>query len=163
MKVRLRCDDQVLTADRYSGLDHTYENGLFDANWVPKGQLLPSILISNAPQLILSINYFMYNAIWTRLHSELEWNAFAISYRPLRVTSPKGEQLSTYRLQLPYLYSIPLIIGSIVLHWLVSNAIYVLVIEGGESSLRPITRAISLISLFAIRLPHPHRQPQHIR
>ncbi len=116
---------------RFTGFAHTYENGLFDATWLPKGELLPSVLLSNTPQIILSINYFMYNGLWTRLHSELEWNAFAVEYRPLRVTSPKGQQISTYRLQLPYLYSVPLVVGSILLHWLVSNAVYVLVIEGG--------------------------------
>ncbi|KAK0648145.1 hypothetical protein B0T16DRAFT_455641 [Cercophora newfieldiana] len=118
-------DQRVMT-----GFDHTYVNGVLDAGWMPKGELLPSVLLSNAPQLIVSINYFLYNAIWTRLHSELEWNAFSVAYRSLRVTSPKGLQTSTNRLQLPYLYSAPLIIGSILLHWLVSNSLYVLVIEG---------------------------------
>ncbi|KAK5659407.1 hypothetical protein OQA88_608 [Cercophora sp. LCS_1] len=115
---------------RMTGLDHSYENGLLDATWMPKDQLIPSILLSNTPQVVLSLNYFVYNALWTRMHSELEWNAFALSYRPLRVTSPKGQQTSTYRLQLPYLYSVPLVVGSILLHWLVANAIYLVMIEG---------------------------------
>ena len=82
-------------------------------------------------QVVLSVCYFMYNSIWTRLHSELEWNDFALDYKPLRVSTPKGGQASTYRLQLPYLYGIPLIVGSIFLHWLASNAIYIVLIEGG--------------------------------
>ena len=53
-----------------------------------------------------------------------EWSAYATKKRFLRVTSPTGGQRSTYYLQLPYRYSIPLLIGSSVLHWLVSQSIF---------------------------------------
>ena len=122
----------LTTSSDYSGLDHTYENGLLRSDWLPKGRFLSSLLLANTPQVILSSCYFLYNSIWTHLHAELEWNAFGTRYQPLRVSSPHGQQRSTYRLQLPYAYSIPLIAGSIVLHWLVSNAFYLLVIEGGK-------------------------------
>lgn len=84
------------------------------------------------PQLLLSLSYFVYNSLFTRLCTEKEWCSYGIDYHSLRVTRPEGQQRSTYRLQLPYLYSIPLIVVSIVLHWLVSNALYVFVLEGGE-------------------------------
>lgn len=41
-------------------------------------------------------------------------------------------QYSTYRLQLPYKYSIPLILMSIFLHWLLSNTLYLFISEGGK-------------------------------
>jgi hypothetical protein len=122
----------LITSNDYSGLDHTYENGLLRSDWLPKGRFLPSLLLANTPQVILSFCYFLYNSIWTHFHVEMEWNAFARGYKPLRVSSPHGQQTSTYRLQLPYAYSIPLIVGSILLHWLVSNAFYLLVIEGSK-------------------------------
>ena len=53
-----------------------------------------------------------------------EWSAYATKRRFLRVTSPTGGQRSTYRLQLPYRYGIPLLVGSSVLHWLVSQSIF---------------------------------------
>ena len=54
-----------------------------------------------------------------------EWSAYASKRRFLRVTSPIGGQRSTYRLQLPYRYGIPLLIGSSALHWLVSQSIFI--------------------------------------
>lgn len=91
-------------------------------------------ITANVPQIILSLSYFSYNALFTRMQAEAEWNAFSIRYQPLRVTSPRGDQRSTYRLQLPYSYSIPLQAISILLHWIVSNTIYVVVVEGGYYS-----------------------------
>lgn len=46
------------------------------------------------------------------------------------MTDAEGLQRSTYRLQLPYRYSIPLIIASAILHWLMSNTIYVFISQG---------------------------------
>lgn len=81
------------------------------------------------------MSYFVYNSLYTRLCAEKEWCSYGTDYYSLRVTIPQGQQRSKYRLQLPYRYSIPLIVVSIVLHWLVSNALYVFVLEGGELSL----------------------------
>lgn len=91
-----------------------------------------ALLFANTPQLLLSFCYFSYNALITRFSVEKEWNSFSLSYRPLRVSYPTGQQVSSYRLQLPYQHSIPLIGISIVSHWLLSNAIYLFVIEGGK-------------------------------
>jgi hypothetical protein len=85
---------------------------------------LGSTVVVNLPQLGLSIAYFSFNGLFTRMISEREWANFSISFRPLRVSRPRGSQKSTYRLQLPYRWSIPLIIVSGTLHWLVSNASY---------------------------------------
>lgn len=79
-----------------------------------------------------------------------EWSQLSTGFRSLRVTDPKlvrnflyeqiiqtkqelrGEQYSTYRLQLPYKYSVPLIICSVFLHWILSNTIYLFVSQGGK-------------------------------
>lgn len=95
---------------------------------------LLSKITANLPQVALSLSYFSYSALFTRLQAETEWNGFSVDYKPLRVTCRQGEQLSTYRLQLPYRYSIPLLTTSILLHWLVSNTIYMSVAEGGYYS-----------------------------
>ncbi|KAK6864134.1 hypothetical protein PG995_000662 [Apiospora arundinis] len=89
------------------------------------------VLLANSPQLLLSFCYLAYNSLFTRLQMAREWSLFASGYHPLRVTDPKGDQYSTYRLQLPYKYSIPLILTSIFLHWLLSNTLYVFISEGG--------------------------------
>jgi hypothetical protein len=78
----------------------------------------------NLPQLGVSITYLAYNGLFTRMIAEKEWLGFSKEFKALRVSRPKGSQRSTYRLQLPYRWSIPLMACSGVLHWLVSNCIY---------------------------------------
>ncbi|KAL0939943.1 uncharacterized protein CTRU02_206553 [Colletotrichum truncatum] len=91
---------------------------------------IASVLVANAPQLYLSFWYLAYNALITRLEMGREWSRFSTEYRPLRVSSPKGQQIATYRLQLPYRYSIPLMVTSTMLHWLLSNALFIIVSQG---------------------------------
>ncbi|KAJ3568632.1 hypothetical protein NPX13_g6352 [Xylaria arbuscula] len=90
-----------------------------------------ALLLANTPQLLLSLCYFSYNALITRLQVEKEWNLFSSGFRSLQVSYPTGLQVSSYRLQLPYRYSIPMILVSILLHWLLSNALFIYIIEGG--------------------------------
>lgn len=77
------------------------------------------------PQLMLSIGYMALNGLLTRMAAEYEWSMFSVNFRALRVTDPIGQQKSTYRLQLPYRWSIPIIALSAILHWVYSNSIYV--------------------------------------
>ncbi|KAI0386995.1 hypothetical protein F5Y04DRAFT_288784 [Hypomontagnella monticulosa] len=92
---------------------------------------IQTVTIANSPQLLLSFCYLAYNNLFTRLQMAREWSLFGEGYQPLRVTDPKGDQYSTYRLQLPYKYSVPLIIVSVFLHWLLSNTIYTFISIGG--------------------------------
>ncbi|TPX15245.1 uncharacterized protein E0L32_004522 [Thyridium curvatum] len=96
--------------------------------------LLEQTLLANTPQLILSVCYIAYNGIFTRIAAEFEWASFSVKHRPLRVTRKKGQQKSTWRLQLPYHWSVPLLITSIMLHWLYSNAIYTSIYTGYSGS-----------------------------
>lgn len=109
-------------------------NGILHVSGATPAEFIPAVVKGNMPQLLLSMFYFDYNSLFTRLCAEKEWSSYGRDYRPLRVTQPRGQQLSAYRLQLPYRYSVPLISISILLHWLVSNALYVFVAEGGKSS-----------------------------
>ncbi|KAI1126490.1 hypothetical protein F5Y10DRAFT_293741 [Nemania abortiva] len=118
-------------------LGGTFSRGQFlssDLNPVvglPIHTFLPSVLVANAPQILLSLSYVAFNNLFTYFCVAIEWEAFSSKYLPLRVTDPKDEQISTYRLQLPYRYSLSLMTLSVSLHWLVSNTIYVIVSEGG--------------------------------
>ncbi|KAL2292349.1 hypothetical protein FJTKL_09335 [Diaporthe vaccinii] len=89
-----------------------------------------AILIANSPQLFLSFAYLAFNGLFTRLHMAKEWSAMGTRYKALRVTNPKGQQSSTYFLQLPYRYSVPLLTISISLHWILSGCIYILLMQG---------------------------------
>ena len=81
-------------------------------------------LIANIPQLLLSFLFLTYNGLYTCMLLADEWSGYAHERKPLRVTQPRGSQRSTYRLQLPYKYIIPLCIISTVLHWLVSRSLF---------------------------------------
>ena len=83
-----------------------------------------SILIANSPQVLLSFLFLTYNGLFTCMLLGHEWSGYAHVCKPLRVTSPAGLQRSTYRLQLPYKYGIPLLVLSGTLHWLVSQSIF---------------------------------------
>lgn len=58
-----------------------------------------------------------------------EWNDFAHRRRPLRVTSPRGSQRSTYFLSLPYHYVIPILTISVTTHWILSQSLFLVVID----------------------------------
>jgi hypothetical protein len=80
--------------------------------------------LANAPQVLLSLCYLNLNAICSAMASTAEWNNFAVLRKGLRVTKPYSHQRSTYFLQLPYKWSIPLVITSGGLHWLLSQAFF---------------------------------------
>jgi len=86
--------------------------------------LTSCVLLANLPQLILSFLYLMYNGLYTGMHMAHEYGGYAAHRKPLRVTTPSGAQRSTYWLQLPYAYGVPLLLASAVLHWLVSQSIF---------------------------------------
>ena len=81
-------------------------------------------LIANSPQLLLTFLYFSLNSMFTSMLLGREWSGYASKRNTLRVSSPHKSQRGTYRLQLPYRYGIPLLIGSGLLHWLVSQSIF---------------------------------------
>jgi hypothetical protein len=54
-----------------------------------------------------------------------EWTQFAVTRKTLRVSRPRSGQRSTYWLQLPWKYSLPLLTVSIFLHWLVSRSLFI--------------------------------------
>jgi hypothetical protein len=86
--------------------------------------LFALILLVNSPQVIFSTLYFLYNRCYTCMLSMDEWATFAIKRQPLRVSRPTALQRSTYWLQLPYLYSIPLLVVSGLMHWIISQSLF---------------------------------------
>jgi hypothetical protein len=92
--------------------------------------LLSNILVANLPQLTLSLTYFTYNALFTSMLAGLEWSQMAWQKKSLRVSQkPQGEQRSSYFLQLPYRYAIPLLGFSAVMHWLISQSIFLIAVQ----------------------------------
>ena len=95
------------------GLTQTGANGLLSA-----------VLIANSPQTICSFLYLAYNGLFTCMLLSQEWSRYFLRAKPLRVTTPYGQQRSKYYLQLPFTYSCPLLTASVLLHWLISESIF---------------------------------------
>ncbi|KAL1792900.1 hypothetical protein ACET3X_009407 [Alternaria dauci] len=92
--------------------------------------LISNALTANTPQLILSFLYFGYNSLFTAMLMGYEWVTYSHKRKGLRVTHlPSGAQRSTYFLQLPYRFGIPLMVLSFTLHWLVSQSIFLVAID----------------------------------
>jgi hypothetical protein len=88
--------------------------------------MLGSVVLANVPQLALTLSYYSYNNLITDMLAAREYSSCGASRKPLRVTRPaKGsQQRSTYWLSVPYQYSVPLLMIYGILHWLVSQSIY---------------------------------------
>ena len=118
-------------------------------------RLIRNVFQSNLPQLVFSFLYFQYNSIFTCMAAAEEWSSYGNKRRSLRVSSnPRGKQRSRYFLQLPYRYSVPLLLASILMHWMLSQSIFLVAIErSGEwywitSGYSPI--AIVFVVIIAI-------------
>ncbi|KAL4875002.1 hypothetical protein BJY04DRAFT_211669 [Aspergillus karnatakaensis] len=105
---------EVSTATLITGLNGSHTE--LDFVWM--------ILIANTPQLLVSLTYFMYNALLSCMLLAAEYDDYATDRKLLRVSWPTGPQRSSYYLSLPYRYSIPLFLASAFLHWLVSQSLF---------------------------------------
>lgn len=86
--------------------------------------LIRDVIVANSFQLALSTTYFLYNSLYTAQCGALEWSSYISKRKTLRVTWPRGQQRSTYYLQLPYRYGIPLTALLIAMHFLISQSIF---------------------------------------
>jgi hypothetical protein len=92
--------------------------------------LITNAVIANTPQVILSWTYFSYNGLLTLMSLATEWESYTLQRKGLRVScAPKGEQRSTYFLQLPYRIAVPVSILSAFLHWLVSQSFFLVSVQ----------------------------------
>lgn len=82
------------------------------------------VIIANTPQLFLSLSYLLVNRLVTAVSVSREWAAFAMSRKGLRTTKPVGSQRSTYWLQVPYRFALPMMACSAVLHYITSQVLF---------------------------------------
>ncbi|KAK6858563.1 hypothetical protein PG995_006262 [Apiospora arundinis] len=125
----------VITSSLYGfssddGITFGPSNGQQTIEFLEHLGYVATLIVVNMPQLILSFVYLVINSLYTQMQVEKEWNSYGLANRPLRVSYPHGQQTSTYRLQLPYKYSIPLLTTSALLHWVVSNCLFILIVDG---------------------------------
>lgn len=92
-------------------------------------KVIRTILLVNTPQLFLSMLYFVYNGLLTRMMCVIEFGKFCQRPTTLRVSIPSAEQRSTYWLSLPWKASLPSLLLSVALHWLASRSLFQVEIE----------------------------------
>lgn len=114
--------------------------------------LMGGVLLANLPQAVLSYLYLAFNALYTNMFVAREWSTYTTEHKPLRVTSPLGEQRDTYWLNVPFRYAIPMTGVSGLFHWLASQSIFMVQISVTDHRSRKITGQISTCgySPFAI-------------
>jgi hypothetical protein len=104
--------------------------------------LIEATMMANVAQVALSLVYFTYNSVFTRMYAALEYSGYGRRRKGLRVsTKPQGAQRCTHFLELPYRVALPLMAISGLLHWLVSQSIFFVDIDkwayqGSDSELR---------------------------
>jgi hypothetical protein len=92
--------------------------------------LLRNVAMANAPQVVFSIIYFSYNGLFTTMSLAAEWSRFALRRKGLRLSRHrKGAARTTYFLQLPYRVALPLVTVSGLLHWVISQSIFLVYVE----------------------------------
>lgn len=99
-------------------------SGSFDSRTV-----LLNAWLAKTPQILLSLSYFAIKRLCTSMCFARDWNGYGTARKGLRTTNTTGEQRSTYFLQLPYRWSIPLTVTSGFLHWLLSQSLFLVRLE----------------------------------
>lgn len=92
------------------------------------GSVLHSLLLINLPQLIVTLVVLYYNHLITLILVGAEAAQFAVKRAGLRVSSPRQDtaQRSTYWLQLPFRYVIPLLTLTSFMHWALGRSIFLI-------------------------------------
>ncbi|KAF2127575.1 hypothetical protein P153DRAFT_398181 [Dothidotthia symphoricarpi CBS 119687] len=92
--------------------------------------LIANVIVANIPQLLLSFLYLNYNGLMTVMSLSREWARYGVRRQGLRVSmTRKGAQRSTYFLQLPYRFGLPIIVITGTLHWLISQSIFLVSVD----------------------------------
>lgn len=88
--------------------------------------LLFNALVANMPQLATSIFYVLYNNLMTTFLVQHEFSRMAVEKhrKTLRVSEPLGLQRGSYPISLPMRYSVPQMVSTALLNWLVSQAFF---------------------------------------
>jgi hypothetical protein len=92
------------------------------------------VILANTPQLVVSLGYLLINNLLTDMLQGWEWSKIGFGRTKLRTSIPEGQQRTTYFLQLPYKYSLPLMVLMSSLHWLVSQSFFVINVTGYSGS-----------------------------
>lgn len=88
------------------------------------------VLFANVWQLVLSMIYFQLNGVLTAMMVSREWMSYYKNRKSLRLTVPEGTtQRTSYFISMPWKFGGPLLATSALLHWSLSQSIFVVPLE----------------------------------
>jgi hypothetical protein len=90
-----------------------------------EGNGVTMALLANIPQVILSSIYLVYMGIMSSMFLAQDWSKFAFRAQPLMTSKPVGKQRGTWLLGAPLEWGLALYALQTLLHWLVSQSIFV--------------------------------------
>ena len=108
--------------------------------------------------MIISFLYLTFNALFSCLLVSDEWAGYHKTRKTLRVSFPEGIQRSSYFISMPLRYGAPLTVSIALLHWTVSQSIFVVRVishysDGSLDSASTITAAgYSLLAIMICML-----------
>lgn len=108
--------------------------------------LYSNIFFANLWQTIISLLYITLNALFSCMLVSDEWAGYQKTRKTLRVSFPEGIQRSSYLISMPLRYGIPLTVSMALLHWTVSQSVFVVRVishysDGSLDAESPITAA----------------------
>ncbi|KAL5384274.1 hypothetical protein DPSP01_005420 [Paraphaeosphaeria sporulosa] len=83
-------------------------------------------LLANIPQILLASVWLLYMGILTSMFLAADWAAFGTKGQRLMVKNARGEQRGTWLLGAPLAWGLPLLILQVILHWLISQSIFLI-------------------------------------
>lgn len=96
-------------------------------------------LLANSPQVCLAILYIVYKGLMTAIFNAKDWSRFGFEDQHLMVSTPAGKQRGTWILGIPKYYGVALLVLQTILHWLISESIFVVQITvfGTDGQISP--------------------------
>lgn len=111
-----------------TGKGQVFNFGAFDTKNVVQLSLnlpvIANVVLANTPQVLVSFAYLFYNSILTCMVMADEYAGFGSIRKALRVSQPRVKQRSTFWLQIPYKYSVPMLSSAALLHWLIARSLF---------------------------------------
>lgn len=93
--------------------------------------IVPTLLVANIPQLGFSLLYVVYTNTWNKLLVAHEFDRLTQHKKGLRVSErPRGRQRASRFFTLPVRYALPLMLCSAAIHWLCSQSLFMVRIDG---------------------------------
>ena len=83
------------------------------------------IMFANMWQFLISLSYIAINGLLSCLMVAADWAKYSTKRKPLRVSFPQGIQRSSFFISMPLKYEIPFTATMALLHWAVSQSVFV--------------------------------------